>query len=73
MLRWAADLFKGNKSAEETVKDWGKAHPLGRVATPEEVAEVIGFLVSPRARFVTGSEYKVDGGLLAALGVGLPE
>src|SRR5918998_4509603 len=33
MLRWAADLFKGSKSAEETVKDWGKAHPLGRVAT----------------------------------------
>jgi NAD(P)-dependent dehydrogenase (short-subunit alcohol dehydrogenase family) len=73
MLRWAADLFKGSKSAEETVKDWGKAHPLGRVATPEEVAEVIAFLASPRARFVTGSEYKVDGGLLAALGVGLPE
>ena len=73
MLRWAADLFKGNKSAEETVKDWGKAHPLGRVARPEEVAEVIAFLASPRARFVTGSEYKVDGGLLAALGVGLPE
>jgi NAD(P)-dependent dehydrogenase (short-subunit alcohol dehydrogenase family) len=73
MLRWAADLFKGNESAEETVKDWGRAHPLGRVARPEEVAEVIAFLASPRARFVTGSEYKVDGGLLAALGVGLPE
>ena len=73
MLRWAADLLKGNKSTEETLKDWGKAHPLGRVATPEEVAEVIAFLASPRARFVTGSEYKVDGGLLAALGVGLPE
>ena len=73
MLRWAADLFKGSKSAEETVKDWGKAHPLGRVATPEEVAEVIAFLASPRARFVTGSEYKVDGGLLATLAVGLPE
>jgi NAD(P)-dependent dehydrogenase (short-subunit alcohol dehydrogenase family) len=73
MLRWAADLFKGSKSAEETVKDWGKAHPLGRVARPEEVAEVIAFLASPRARFVTGSEYNVDGGLLATLAVGLPE
>ncbi len=73
MLRWAADLFKGNEGAEETVKAWGRAHPLGRVARPEEVAEVIAFLASAGARFVTGSEYRVDGGLLAALGVGLPE
>jgi NAD(P)-dependent dehydrogenase (short-subunit alcohol dehydrogenase family) len=72
MLRWAADLFKGSKSVEETVEGWGRTHPLGRVAKPEEVAEVIAFLAGPRARFVTGSEYKVDGGLLAALGVTLP-
>jgi len=73
MLRWAAGLFKGDKSVEETVKDWGRMHPLGRVAKPEEVAEVIAFLAGPRARFVTGGGYKVDGGLLAALGVALPE
>ena len=47
--------------------------PLGRVARPEEVAEVIAFLASPRASFVTGGDYKVDGGMLAALGVRLPE
>jgi NAD(P)-dependent dehydrogenase (short-subunit alcohol dehydrogenase family) len=73
MLRWAADLFKGEKTVEETVEDFGKMHPLGRVARPEEVAEVISFLASPKASFVTGGEYKVDGGLLAALGVALPE
>ena len=73
MLRWAADLFKGEKTAEETVEGFGKLHPLGRVARPEEVAEVISFLASPKASFVTGGEYKVDGGLLAALGVTLPE
>ena len=73
MLRWSADLFKGEKSVEETVAEWGKMHPLGRVARPEEVAEVIAFLASPRASFVTGGEYKVDGGMLAALGVTLPE
>jgi len=73
MLRWAADMFKGDKSIEETVADWGKMHPVGRVAKPEEVAEVITFLASERASFVTGGEYKVDGGLLAALGVALPE
>ena len=73
MLRWAADLFKGEKSAEETVEDFGKMHPLGRVAKPEEVAEIIAFLGSDKASFVTGGEYKVDGGLLSALGVQLPE
>lgn len=73
MLRWAADLFKGEKSAEETVEDFGKLHPLGRVAKAGEVAEVIAFLASDNASFVTGGEYKVDGGLLSALGVQLPE
>src|ERR671916_595652 len=72
MLRWSANLFKGDKSVEETLEDWGKMHPAGRVARPEEVAEVIAFLASPRASFVTGGDYKVDGGMLAALGVSLP-
>jgi NAD(P)-dependent dehydrogenase (short-subunit alcohol dehydrogenase family) len=73
MLRWAADLFKGERTAAEVVEEWGKMHPIGRVATPEEVAEVIAFLASDRASFVTGAEYKVDGGMLAALSVRLPE
>jgi NAD(P)-dependent dehydrogenase (short-subunit alcohol dehydrogenase family) len=73
MLRWAADLFKDENTVEATVEDWGRMHPVGRVARPEEVAEVICFLASPKATFVTGAEYMVDGGLLAALGVRLPE
>lgn len=73
MLRWSANLFKGEKSVDETLEDWGRMHPLGRVARPEEVAEVIVFLAGPRSSFVTGGEYKVDGGMLAALGVRLPD
>jgi NAD(P)-dependent dehydrogenase (short-subunit alcohol dehydrogenase family) len=73
MLRWSADLFKGEKSLEETLEGFGRMHPLGRVARAEEVAGVISFLAGPEASFVTGSEYKVDGGMLAALGVQLPE
>ncbi len=38
--------------------------PLGRPATPEEVADLIAFLVSPRAGAITGTEIVIDGGTI---------
>jgi NAD(P)-dependent dehydrogenase (short-subunit alcohol dehydrogenase family) len=38
--------------------------PLGRPAKPEEVADLIAFLASPRAASITGVEYVIDGGTL---------
>lgn len=37
-------------------------HPLGRVGRPEEVAELIYYLASPRAGWITGATYAIDGG-----------
>lgn len=73
MLRWAADLYKGDGSADELIEAWGKAHPIGRVGRPGEVAEVVAFLASDKARFITGADIKIDGGVLARLGIALPD
>ncbi|MDC3415151.1 SDR family NAD(P)-dependent oxidoreductase [Terrihalobacillus insolitus] len=73
MLRWAADLFKGEQTVEEVVSTWGKNHPLGRVGKIEEIAEYVSFLVGPRSSFITGTCNRIDGGLLAQSPVVLPE
>ncbi|WP_219501335.1 SDR family NAD(P)-dependent oxidoreductase [Nonomuraea ceibae] len=73
MLRWAADLWRGGLSQEDQVAEWGRAHPLGRVARAEEVAELVAFLAGPRSSFITGAEHRVDGGLLARNPAALPE
>jgi NAD(P)-dependent dehydrogenase (short-subunit alcohol dehydrogenase family) len=38
-------------------------HPAGRVGTPEDIATLAAFLVSPDSGFITGSEFVVDGGV----------
>ena len=73
MLREAAELHKGSSTGSATMASWGGMHPLGRIGQPDEVAELIAFLVSPRASFITGAEVKIDGGMMAELGVVLPE
>ena len=40
-------------------------HPIGRLGEASEVAELVGWLSSDKASFVTGSYYAIDGGYLA--------
>ena len=54
----------------ESLEDWKRREveariPLGRFAQPEEIADVIAFLLSDDARYITGAVLPVDGGFLA--------
>jgi NAD(P)-dependent dehydrogenase (short-subunit alcohol dehydrogenase family) len=46
---------------------FARLHLLNRVGQPEEVAELVVFLASERAAFVTGSAYPIDGGITASI------
>jgi len=62
MLRQRAKVMLGDEAR------WGELlarFPGGRAATPEEVADVIVFMASDRAAYISGSELTVDGGITA--------
>jgi NAD(P)-dependent dehydrogenase (short-subunit alcohol dehydrogenase family) len=51
-----------NPQIFDKLKPW---YPLGRVGTPTDVSEMVLFLLSDKAQWISGSEFVVDGGLLA--------
>ena len=61
------DILKstGVDDSRATLACYGDAHPIGRVAQPSKVAEVIAFLASPAASIMMGALVMVDGGYTA--------
>ncbi len=58
-------LISGLEANEQSYKALVALHPIGRLGKPEEVAELVVWLSSDRASFITGEYIAVDGGYLA--------
>ncbi len=65
MFRWTMSLDPNPNAVLQACETM---HPLGRIAQPSEVGEVIAFLLTDAASFVTGTAIDVDGGVLALVG-----
>ena len=63
MVREAAKLEPGDSN--DVVRQWGLAHPIGRIGAAQEIANVVLFLASDKASFMTGEYVCVDGGYMA--------
>ncbi len=59
------DAWQQYGNVEEAQKVWAAKHPMGRIASPEEITRVILFLASEEASFITGTALAVDGGITA--------
>jgi NAD(P)-dependent dehydrogenase (short-subunit alcohol dehydrogenase family) len=72
MLRASARAMNPD-DPDGVIKDWGRAHPIGRVGQPREVANACLFLASSLSSFITGTDLRVDGGTLSAQPMPAPE
>ena len=59
---WRKRVLTSNNPSQ-TRKDFNSRQIIGRVAKPEEISDLILFLLSDRSSFVTGSVYNIDGGM----------
>ncbi len=57
-----SELLASSEAGEQVLRMFSNTVPLGRLATPDEIAKAVVFLASDDIRYVTGSELFVDGG-----------
>jgi NAD(P)-dependent dehydrogenase (short-subunit alcohol dehydrogenase family) len=60
----AAEARMRNVSATEVLEQAQRRMPLGRIATPEDIANAVVYLASPRAGYINGAILSMDGGAL---------
>ena len=58
-------VYTASPSGREFTTALGETTPMHRASRPEEIAEVVGFLVSPAASYITGATVAADGGRTA--------
>lgn len=62
-----AKAEREKRTVEEVTHESTNSIPVGRYGRPEEYADVVAFLASERASYITGSSIRVDGGLIASI------
>jgi len=67
MKRMAENLDTDYDGARQNLMDSLGGIPLGRTARPEEVAELVAFLVSDRSSYIIGAEHTIDGGIIRTI------